>query len=96
MLDIVASYHCIQFQGKPIIQTQENGKKPHFGPDLGPSNPNSSRQISFSKLWLFQSLDVMVSYQQVQYQKKTNLKKTLLRTDGHTDGQTDRQTDGRE
>ena len=31
MLDIVASYHCIQFQGKLMIQTQENGKKPFFG-----------------------------------------------------------------
>ena len=24
----------MQFQGKLIIQTQENGEKPHFGPDL--------------------------------------------------------------
>ena len=32
MLDIVASYHCMQFQGKLMIQTQENGKKPHFRP----------------------------------------------------------------
>ena len=36
MLDIVASYHRIQFQGKVMIQTRENGKKPHFGADLGP------------------------------------------------------------
>ena len=28
MLDIVASYHCMQFQGKLINQTWENGKKP--------------------------------------------------------------------
>ena len=27
MLKIVASYHQIQFQGKRVIQTQENGKK---------------------------------------------------------------------
>ena len=39
MLDIVASYHCIQFQGKLLIQTQENGEKPHFGPDLWPFGP---------------------------------------------------------
>ena len=26
----------MQFEGKSIIQTQENGLKPHFGPDLGP------------------------------------------------------------
>ena len=31
MLDIVASYDPAL-----MIQTQENGKKPHFGPDLGP------------------------------------------------------------
>ena len=27
MLHIVASYHHIQFQGKPMIQNQENGEK---------------------------------------------------------------------
>ena len=27
MLDVVASYHCIQIQIKRMIQTQENGKK---------------------------------------------------------------------
>ena len=66
MLDIVTSCHCIQFQGKLIIQTQENGKKPHFGPDLVLLGPNSGGQI-FSKIWLCQSLDIMVSYY-VQYQ----------------------------
>ena len=41
MLKIVASYHQIQFQGKRVIQTQENGKKKtHFGSDLGPLDPN--------------------------------------------------------
>ena len=34
MLDIVASYHFMQFHGKLMIQTQENGEKPHFGPNL--------------------------------------------------------------
>ena len=32
MLDIVANYHHIQFQGKRMIQTQKNGEKPRFGP----------------------------------------------------------------
>ena len=27
-----------------MIQTQENGKKTHFGPDFGPLGPNFSRQ----------------------------------------------------
>ena len=34
MFDIVASYHRTEFKGKLMIQTQENGKKPHFGSDL--------------------------------------------------------------
>ena len=38
MLEIVASYHFMQFPGKLMIQTQENGREPQFGPDLGPSN----------------------------------------------------------
>ena len=50
MLDIVTSYHCIQFQGKRIIQTQTNGKQPHFGLPLGPLDPDSGHQIFFIKL----------------------------------------------
>ena len=45
MLDIVASYHRIQFQGKLMIQTQENGEKPNFGPDLDPLGPNSTQAL---------------------------------------------------
>ena len=41
MLDIVASYHRIQFQEKLMIQTQENDEKAHFGPDVGPLAPLS-------------------------------------------------------
>ena len=37
-LDFVASYHSMQFQEKRTIKTQENGKKPHFGPKFGSSN----------------------------------------------------------
>ena len=36
MLEIVASYHSIQFQGELINQTRENSKKPSFGPNFGP------------------------------------------------------------
>ena len=49
MLDIVASYHHMQFQEKRMIQAQENGEKPHFGPDFGPLDPNSGRQFLFQK-----------------------------------------------
>ena len=31
MLDIIASYHCMQFQGKLKKQTWENGKNPVLG-----------------------------------------------------------------
>ena len=35
MLYILASYHCMQFQGKLINKISENDKKPNFGPDFG-------------------------------------------------------------
>ena len=38
MLDIVASYHCIQSQGKLKNKTWENGKKTIFEPDSGPNS----------------------------------------------------------
>ena len=48
-----------------------------------------------SEIWLRQSIDIMVRYQRVKYQKKTN--NTILRkfSDGQTDGQTDGQIDRR-
>ena len=49
VLDIVANYHHIQFQGTRITQTQEKGEKPCFRPDLGMLGPNSGRQFSFEK-----------------------------------------------
>ena len=60
----------MQFQGKRMIQTQENGEKPHFRSDLGPSEPNSGDQTFFSKIWLGQSQDVMVSYIMHNIKKK--------------------------
>ena len=47
MLDIVASYHCMQFQGKLKNQTWENGKKPSFGIDFGPLAQIWSPKIFF-------------------------------------------------
>ena len=47
----------MQFQEKLMIQTQENGKKPLFVPDLGPLSPNSGCQFFFSKIWLRKPLD---------------------------------------
>ena len=37
----------MQFQRNRMIQTQENDKKPHFGLDLGPLDPNSGRHFFF-------------------------------------------------
>ena len=55
MLDIVASYHCMQFEGKLKNQTWENGeKKPSFGSNFGPSRPNSLLQFSF--IFFFKNL----------------------------------------
>ena len=49
MLDIVTSYHFVQFQGKLMNQIWENGKNPSFGPDFGPFGPN------FDFLFFFQN-----------------------------------------
>ena len=38
-LDNVPSYHPMQFLGKLMNQTSENGKKPNFGPDFGLFGP---------------------------------------------------------
>ena len=46
-LDIVLSYHLIQFKGKLMIQTSENGKKSNLGPDFGPLWPKFGHQNFF-------------------------------------------------
>ena len=74
MLDIAASYHCMQFQGKLVNQICENNKKSSFGPDLR-YLVQIRAAIFFSKHWLCQSLDIMVSYHHVQLSEKTNLDK---------------------
>ena len=47
MLDIVASYHFMQLQGKLIKLTEENSKKPIFGPILVHLAQNSGHQFFF-------------------------------------------------
>ena len=61
-------------------------KKPSFGPDFGPFGPNSGPQFFFSKIWLSQLPNIMVSYHHVQYQKKNN--DPILRelSDGRIEG----------
>ena len=91
MLDIVANYDRIQFQGRIMVQTQANGEKPHFGFDLGPLNPNLGRQFFVKTL----ALSVTGYHGQVStciISKKTN--DTILRKFSD-DGQTHRGTDRR-
>ena len=60
MLETVVSYYCMQFQEKLIMLTQENGKKPDFGPDFDPLYPNSGH-IFFKKSGLLVTNHVQVS-----------------------------------
>ena len=58
MLDTVVSYHCMQFQGKCMIQTQENDEKPHFEPDFGPLAQIRAAKFFF---FFFKNLDSSVT-----------------------------------
>ena len=64
MLDIVTSYHFLQFQGKPMNLTQE---KPHFGPDSDLRAQIQANKIFLKKICLHLLLDIMVSYHHVKY-----------------------------
>ena len=48
-----ASYHCMQFQGKQMSQTLENGKKPSFDSILANLNQILAAKICFQKLGFF-------------------------------------------
>ena len=84
MLDTVANYHCIQFQGKLMIQTQENDEKPHFG------SPNSFLKNLASPVTRYHG-----QLSSCTISEKTN--NPILRKfcDGRTDRLTDRLTDRR-
>ena len=47
MLDIVTSYHFIQFQGKLMNQTSENGQKPSISTNFGPFWPRFGLKFFF-------------------------------------------------
>ena len=92
MLDIVASYHCMQFQGKLMIQTQEDGKKPYLGPDLA-----RWARIWAANFFFFKNLALSVTRYHGQLSSCTKSEKSndpFLRklSDGQTDGRTDRLT----
>ena len=89
MLNILTSYYYMHFKQQLMNQTWENGKNLILDTVLvcltQICHPKSSHQNCFSKIWLRQTLDIMVSYHHIQYQKKNN--DPILRK--HTDGQTD-------
>ena len=58
MLDIVASYHGMQFQGKLKNQTWENGKTPSFEHNFGPFGPNLGHQSFFFQKYGFASQQI--------------------------------------
>ena len=89
MLEIDASYHCMQFQEKLMNQTWEKSKKPSFRPYFGPSGP--------PKLF-FKNLAPSATRYHGQLSSCKILEKTIdpiwrKLSDGRTDGQMDRQRD---
>ena len=56
ILGTIACYHCIQFQGKQMNETCENGWKPSLGPILVHVSPNLTLK---NFLWVLHLLDVM-------------------------------------
>ena len=53
-------------------QILENSEKRGFGLDFGPFGLNLGGQFFFSKVWLHQSLGIIDSCHNVQYQQKNN------------------------
>ena len=70
MLETVASYRCMQFQGKRMNQTWENGKKLNFEPDFGLFGPDLGTQIFFRKFYLYQMLGIVANYPCKQFHVK--------------------------
>ena len=66
---LVPRYYRMQFQRKRMIQTKENDTKHHSGPDLTRC-VQIRASLFFLKIWLCQSVDIIVSYHHIQYQKK--------------------------
>ena len=101
MLNINASYHCMQFQAKLMNQTWEKWQKTSFGTDFGPFGRNLG-----CKFYFFKNLALSVTrYQSLLLScaisgkinhpilKRFSHRPTDGRTDRRTDGQTDWETD---
>ena len=87
MFDIVPSYHCMQFQGKLMNHTWENGKKTSFETDFGPFGPHLGPQIlfmDFTSTTCYTSLEAIIvcNFKENKRPKleKMEKKKTSFRT----------------
>ena len=79
-----------------MIQIQVNGKKPHFGPELGPLNPNLGRQFFFLKNLAPSVTKYHGQVSTYKMSEKTNDRILRKSSKGWTDDkQTDRQIDRR-
>ena len=89
MLDIVVSYHRMQFPRKLMNQTWKNGKKPIFGPNWGPFGlkfwpPNFFvKNLAPSVITYYDQLSSCTISEKLMIQSWENLVK---------DGRTDRRT----
>ena len=84
----------MQFPGKLINQTWENGKETSFGPDFHPFGPNSGHLFFFFFFFFPKNLALPVTRYHGQLSSFTISEKTndlILRkfSDGRTEGQTD-------
>ena len=92
ILCIAASYHCVQLHGKVMSQVSEKGKKPHFGSDFGPLDPNLGHHFFFQKsgfLRHYISWSAIIMYNI----KKTNNSIFRKRSEGQMHWWRDKQTD---
>ena len=74
-----------------MIQTQENGGKPHFGPNLGPLGPNLGHHFFFNLALLVTGYHDQLSSCIIP--EKINDPILRKPSDGWTDGWMDRWTD---
>ena len=70
MLDIAASYHCMQCQEKLMNQTWENGKKHILGPDFHPFGPNLGPKTFFRGIYIYLMLEIVAGCICMHFQGK--------------------------
>ena len=79
MLDIIASYHCIQFQGNLMNQPWENGQKPSFGPNFGPTLDPQNFFVGFMHFMHCCKLTLYAISSKTNEPNLTNWQKTYFR-----------------